>query len=179
MCCQSGQDPVCCHHVGVNEILMRCTYVPKTSFMSYLSSTVGVLFTLTSSLGFSLGLALPNCIPRGMVDAEDALCWSLVMDPCLRSSLNTSLSQNRLLAALAPSLRVRETELREGRVWSVLLCSGAPTLTLRGTFHWISAPLGDIITVLALHPHHTGAESILLYLYLKIRPLIVLMISVE
>ena len=30
-----------------------------------------------------------------------------------------------------------------------------------------------------LHPHHTGAESILLYLYLKIRPLIVLMISVE
>ena len=165
MCCQDGQDPVCCHHDGVNEILMRCTYVPKTSFMSYLSSTVGVLFTLTSSLGFSLALGLPNCIPRGMVDAEDALCWSLVMDPCLRSSLNTSLSQNRLLAALAPSLRVRETELREGRVWSVLLCSGALVLTLRGTFHWISAPLGDIITVLATStPHGGGVYIYIIYI---------------
>ena len=43
------------------------TYVPKTSFMSYLSSTVGVRCTLASSLGFSLVLALPNCIPSGMV----------------------------------------------------------------------------------------------------------------
>ena len=37
------------------------THVPSTSFMSYLSSTVGVLVTFpTSSFGFSLGFALPK-----------------------------------------------------------------------------------------------------------------------
>ena len=80
---------------------------------------------------------------------------------------------------LAPSLRVRETELSEGRVWSVLLRPRALLLTLRGTFHWISAPLGDIITVPG-YIHATRGRSLMWrYLYLKIRPLIVLIVSVE
>ena len=55
------------------------THVPNTSFMSYLSSTVGVLATLgASSFIFSLGLAFPK---RGisvvLVCRPDCLCWCL------------------------------------------------------------------------------------------------------
>ena len=41
----------------------------------------------------------------------------------------------------------------------------APTLTLRGTFHWISAPLGDIITVLG-YIHTTRGRSLYCYIYI-------------
>ena len=43
--------------------------------MSYLSSTVGVLWTLVSSFAFSLVLALPNWIPSGMTGWGG---WSLI-----------------------------------------------------------------------------------------------------
>ena len=57
------------------------THVPNTSFMSYLSSTVGVLVTLgASSFIFSLGLAFPK---RGisvvLVCRPDCLCWCLAL----------------------------------------------------------------------------------------------------
>ena len=62
------------------------THVPSTSFMSYLSSTVGVLFTFTtSSFGFSLGFALPNSgMLVGIVGWSDLMmCGGRVGGVCI------------------------------------------------------------------------------------------------
>ena len=66
--------------------------------MSYLSSTVGVLFTLTSSLGFSLALGFPNCIPRGM------------MQGC-------SVSRSLCVISLSPLLTRHFTESEQTQLW--------------------------------------------------------------
>ena len=75
------------------------THVPNTSFMSYLSSTVGVLATLgASSFIFSLGLAFPK---RGisvvLVCRPDCLCWCLALwrAHCVRRARSSVLALDR------------------------------------------------------------------------------------
>ena len=128
-----------------------CTYVPNTSFMSYLSSTVGVLDTLTSSLGFSLALGFPNCIPRGMM-LGDALLVSLVISlspRCLTQHLTESSRQPPTPLACSPRAECARNWARSWVSWQESL---RPWV---GTFHWISAPTlghwgrgarGDILT---------------------------------
>lgn len=73
-------------------------------------------------LGLLLGLGFTKLYPKRH-DAEDALCWSLVisLSPLLTQHFTES-EQAEGWLLLAPSLRVRETELREGPE-CVLSCS--------------------------------------------------------
>ena len=76
------------------------THVPSTSFMSYLSSTVGVLVTFpTSSFGFSLGFALPK---SGIFVFE---CWSCV--PCVECGGGAGVSVSLLVMAAVPPALAR------------------------------------------------------------------------
>ena len=112
-------------------------------------------------LGLLLGLGFSKLYPKRHVALLFCVLWSLVisLSPPVSSLHWVRPGRTQHWLDLAPP-RVVCAKLcsADGLSLSVLLRARALLLTLRGTFHWSSAPLGDILSVLG-HIHTTGAES--------------------